>query len=325
MGSPATWQHESLREFFASTLLPEEEVDRVLKLVSTSPDQIREEHQSECSDTIGNPVDLLILLKKPAITLPDGRMAAISGQLLIQRYTNGLYWDINDALPNEKNAEPNRGRFQEFFGELHERYGCDTLQRIKNGQVGRKKKCRLLLEKDYKSDSGSNPDALLIERIGNSKTRCTLFEFKVGRPRYTDSIVAGNVEEFEKDLRTKIGVGLDQETNFYQQVQSGERGIPDLVAGGIAAWFFVIVVTDPFPSMGMFLEPLREKLASLPRIGKAKRYGPFVLSLRELEQLETLTKDRVSEWLIRWRNDGSDFEWTFNNFYISRTRGPAVL
>ena len=277
-------------EFFASALLPKEAVDRVLKLVSTSPDQIREEHRSQYGDKIGNPNDLLIFLRYPALTLPDGRLAAVSGQLLIQRYTNGLYWDIHDVLPNDKNTEPNRGRFQEFFGELHERYGCDTLQRIRNGQVGRKRKCRLLLEKDYKSDSGSNPDALLIERIGDSNIRCTLFEFKVGRPRYTDSIVAGNVQAFEKDLRSKIGTGLDQEINFYQQVQSGERELPDMVAGNTVAWFFVIVVTDPFPSMNMFLEPLREKLAQVPDIGETKRYGPFVLSLSELEQLETLTK-----------------------------------
>ena len=306
--------------FFASTLLPKEEVDRVLKLVSTSPDQIREEHQSQYGDGIGNPNDLRILLRNPALTLPDGRLAAVSGQLLIQRYTNGLYWDIHDVLPNDDNAEPNRGRFQTFFGELHERYGCDTLQRIKNGPVRRKRKVSLLFEEEYKSNTGSNPDALLVESIGNSNTRCTLFEFKVGRPRYTDSIVAGDVQEFEADLSDKIEAGLKQEINFYQQVQSGEREIPDLVAGDISAWFFVIVVTDPFPSMDMFLEGIREKLADLPDCGKAKRYGPFVLSLSELEQLETLTEDRVSEWLIRWWNDGSDFEWTFNNFYISRTR-----
>ena len=311
-------------EFFTSTLLPKEEVDSVLKLVSTDPDQVREEHQTKYGDRVGNPNDLRVLLRNPALTLPDGRLVAVSGQLLIQRYTNGLYWDIHDVLPNDKNTEPNRGRFQEFFGQLHEQYGCDTLQRIKNCQVGRKKKCRLLLEKDYKSNTGLNPDALLIESIGNSNTRCTLFEFKVGRPKYEKSILPGDFQEFEADLNGKVETGLKQEINFYQQVQSGEREIPDLVAGDISAWFFIIVVTDPFPSMDMFLQGIREKLANLPDCGKAKRYGPFVLSLSELEQLETLTEDRVSEWLIRWWNDGSDFEWTFNNFYISRTRGRPV-
>ena len=38
-------------------------------------------------------------------------------------------------------------------------------------------------------DRGSNPDSLIVETIGSRNTRCTLFEFKVGRPRYKDSIV----------------------------------------------------------------------------------------------------------------------------------------
>ena len=249
-------------DFFANTELPKEEVDLALELISTSPDGIREEHQAKHGDKIGNSVDLGILLRNPAITLPDGRLAGLSGQLLIQRYTCGLYWDIHDALPDDGAAKPNRGRFQTFFGELHERYGRDTLQRIETGQLRRKKRVRLMAEMDYASQGGSNPDSLLIESLGNHKTRCTLFEFKVGRPRYKDSIVEADVQAFEEDLHRKIEVGLNQEIDFYRNVQSGDRDIPGLVKQDIAAWFFVIVVTDPFPSMGMFLEPLRKELAA---------------------------------------------------------------
>lgn len=311
-------------EWFDNTELPAEGVCRILELISTSPDQVREKHRSQYGDRVGNPNDLMIFLRYPALRLSDDCLAGVSGQLLIQRYTSGLYWDIHDALCNDKNEDPNRGQFQTFFGELHECYGRDTLQRIKKYQVKRRKKISLLFEEDYKSEDGQNPDSLLIERIGNSKTRCTLFEFKVGRPRYKDSIVEGNVQAFEADLRKKIGAGLDQEINFYQQVQSGERSIPGLEKGDITSWFFVIVVTDPFPSMDMFLKPLREELAQVPFIGGEKRYGPFVLSLSELEQLGTLTKKRISESFITWCNDGSEYEWTFNNFYMNRTKGRTV-
>ena len=44
--------------------------------------------------------------------------------------------------------------------------------------------------------------------------------------------------------------------------------------------FFVIVVTDPFPAMDILLEPLRNKLAEAPGLGKSKRYGPLLLSLK---------------------------------------------
>ena len=143
-------------------------------------------------------------MRKPVIALPDGSLAGISGQLLIQRYTCGLYWDIHDALPDGGAAEPNRQSFQTFFGELHERYGRDMLDRIKAGQLGAKRKMCLLSEDDYPPGSGSNPDSLVIETVGSRNTRCTMFEFKVGRPRYEKSIVKGDVQAFQDDMRLKI-------------------------------------------------------------------------------------------------------------------------
>ena len=170
--------------YFANTRVAPKELDRILQLVSTSPEQIREVHKTTYGDQIGNPVDLGILLRKPAIALPDGSLAGISGQLLIQRYTCGLYWDIHDALPDGGTVEPSRQSFQTFFGELHERYGRDILERIKERQIQLGRQTRLLSEHDYPTGSGSNPDNLFIETIGSHNARCTLFEFKVGRPRY---------------------------------------------------------------------------------------------------------------------------------------------
>lgn len=312
------------KEFFAKTALSKEKVDRVLELVSTSPDAVKEDHEATYGNTIGNSVDFGILLRKPAIILPNGQLAGISGKLLIQRYTCGLYWDIHDTLPDDADVRPNRGQFQTFFGELHERYGRDTLQRIESRQLRGKKKVRLMVEEEYASGDAKNPDSLFIESIGIHKTRCTVVEFKVGRPRYKDSIVGADIQAFEEDLQCKIEVGLNQEIDFYQKVQSGERHIPGLVQQDIAAWFFVIVVTDPFPSMGMFLEPLREELATLPDLCKAKRYGPFIMSLMELEQLETLPKRRVSQLLMDW-DHGPHRDWPFNTFYANLTRSQPTI
>ena len=309
--------------YFADMKVPKEELNRILELVSTSPEQIRGEHQTAYGEQIGNPFDLGILLRKPVIALPDGSLAGISGQLLIQRYTCGLYWDIHDALPDGGAAKPNRQSFQTFFGELHERYGRDILDRIKAGQLGAKRKMRLLSEDDYPPVSGSNPDSLVIETVGSRNTRCTMFEFKVGRPRYEKSIVKGDVQAFQDDMRPKIQDGLDQEIDFCQQVQTSQRNIPGLLTRTITGWFFVIVVTDPFPAMGVLLEPLREKLANSAVLGNTRRYGPYVLSLAELEQLETLPKSRISQLLIDWDN-GPDRLWPFNTFYALRTKGQPV-
>ena len=309
--------------YFAKTKVDQEELTRILELVSISPEEIRQEHQTSYGDQIGNPVDLGILLRKPAITLPNGSLAGTSGQLLIQRYTCGLYWDIHDTLPDGGTVEPNRQSFQTFFGELHERYGRDILDRIKAGQLESGRKACLLPEHDLPPGAGANPDSLFIETIGSRNVRCTLFEFKVGRPRYKDSIVEGDVRAFQGDVHRKIEEGLDQEIDFYGQVQTGQRDIPGVVTRDTARWFFVIVVTDPFPAMGVLLEPLREKLANAEAVGNARRYGPFVLSLAELEQLETLPRDRVSQLLIDW-DDGPDRHWPFNTFYAHRTRSQPV-
>ncbi|MDE2815085.1 MAG: hypothetical protein OXK81_00085 [Chloroflexota bacterium] len=309
--------------YFADMKVPKDELNRILRLVATSPEQIRREHQATNGDEIGNPFDLGILLRKPAIALPDGRLAGMSGQLLIQRYTCGLYWDIHDALPDGGSAKPNRQSFQNFFGELHERYGRDILGRIRAEQLGAGRKVRLLSEDDYPPGSGSIPDNLVIETIGSRNTRCTMFEFKVGRPRYGNSIVKGDVQAFLEDLRLKIEKGLDQEIDFCQQVQTGQRNIPGLLTRNIARWFFVIVVSDPFPAMGVLLEPLRKKLASSAALGNTRRYGPFVLSLAELEQLETHSKSRISQLLIDW-DSGPDRLWPFNTFYANRTKGQPI-
>lgn len=309
--------------YFTDTKVPKEELNRILELVATSPEQIRREHQTTYGEQVGNPFDLGILLRKPVNALPNGNLAGISGQLLIQRYTCGLYWDIHDALPDGGAAKPNRQSFQNFFGELHERYGRDILVRIEAKQLGAGRKIRLLSEDDYPPGTGSNPDNLVIETIGSRNTRCTMFEFKVGRPRYEKSIVKGDVQAFLEDLQLKIEDGLDQEIDFCQRVQTGQRIIHGLLTENLAKWFFVIVVTDPFPAMGILLEPLREKLANSTALGNTRRYGPFVLSLAEFEQLETLPKGRISELLTDWDN-GPDRLWPFNTFYAKRTKGQTM-
>ena len=309
--------------YFADTLVPKAELTRVLDLVTISPDEIRDQHLAEYGNSLGNPVDLRVLLRKPVIKLSDGSLAGVSGQLLVQRYTCGLYWDIHDALPDDTSITPNRRTFQTFFGELHERYGHDVLKRIADRQTKAKRKIRMMAERDYAVSAGSNPDGLLLETIGNRNTRATLLEFKVGRPRYMDSIVEGDVLEFRADLGRKIADGLDQEISFCRQLLSGQRTIPDLQVQDIRKWLFVIVVTDPFPSWEILLRPLRQHLADAADLEASRTIGPLVMSLSELEQLETLPQKRVSELLIDWAN-GPESGLPFHSFYAYRTRGEPI-
>ena len=51
-------------QYFTKVIVPQQELDRTLELVSTSPDNIRKDHQAVYGDRIGNPVDLRIFLEK---------------------------------------------------------------------------------------------------------------------------------------------------------------------------------------------------------------------------------------------------------------------
>ena len=310
-------------DWFAKTILHEDQWTSVLKIVSTTPDEIREHHLSVHGESVGNPVDLGFLLRKPIIQIPDGRMAALSGHLVVQRYTCGLYWDIHDALPDDKGQQPNRLTFQDFFGTLHEDYAGSVLRRIVEQQRRKGRKADLIGDQGYGPGPGSNPDNLVVESIGQNNKRCILFEYKVGRPPYKNTIVEGDVEKFQKHLLEKIGTGLDQEIDLYRSLIAQERAISEFTVSDASKWFFVIVVTDPYPSMGILLEPLREKVSALAAGSDRKLYGPFILSLSELEQLEMLPKKRVSETLMEW-DAGPDREWPFNTFFAHRTNSAPV-
>ena len=65
---------------------------------------------------------------------------------------------------------------------------------------------------------------------------------------------------------------------------------------------------------------IRKQISVLPQQSGVKYHGPFVLSLHEFEQLETLMPSRVSELLIDWEA-GPHKNEPFKSFYWARTGG----
>ena len=313
----------NLDDWFSPTLLSQDQWAPALDILATDPEGIKREHIETYGDSIGNPIDLGPLLRKPVLRLGDNTVSAVSGHLLIQRYTCGLYWDIHDTLPDADNAQPNRRTFQRFFGGLHEKYCRSVLRRIVTAQEVKGRKIHHFGEDDYGAGPGSNPDNLIVEVVNAKDKRCLLFESKVGRPRYKKSIVEADIEAFQEDLASKIGDGLDQEIDLCRRLVDRERTIDDHSIHDASRWFFVLVVTDPFPSMGLLLEPLREQLAAFGETVTARLFGPFIVSLSELEQLEMLPESRISDLLIEW-HWGLDKDWPFNTFFAHRTQGMPI-
>jgi hypothetical protein len=184
------------------------------------------------------------------------------------------------------------------------------------------RKASLFHEGDYLSSLGKNRDNLLVEHIGPKNIRCTFFEFKVRRPRYDASLVSGDLKAFEEGLEKKIGVAFKQEINLCRGLQDEIRVIPGLSVQDVTRWLFAVVVTDPFPSMRIMIDSIRARLAWLLRRPNVKYHGPFVFSLLEFEQLETLTPNRISNLLIDWES-GPWRNLPFRSFYWSRTKGTS--
>ncbi|PKB65480.1 MAG: hypothetical protein BZY80_00195 [SAR202 cluster bacterium Io17-Chloro-G2] len=310
--------------WFVNTSLSREVLTRGLDLVTCSPEQIRGEHNAKYGQGVGRLFDLGLLLRKPIIKLADGCLAGLSTYLVVQRYTSGLYWDIHDSLPDDSSVIPNRRLFQTFFGELHEDYGRDVLRRMTQHQSKSGRRAYLYDEGDYSTGPGKNPDNVLVEIIGRKNIRCTFFEFKVGRPRYDASLVTGDLSAFQEDLEQKIGAGLGQEVELCRDLLNGTRGLDDFSAQDVKQWFFVIVVTDPFPALAMMLDSLQIQMSELPQSTGVKYHGPFVLSLLDLEQLETLMPHRVSELLIEWEA-GPCKGLPFGSFYWARTKDAPKM
>ena len=62
---------------------------------------------------------------------------------------------------------------------------------------------------------------------------------------------------FRLDLEKKIGIDLNQEIDLCRGFQDRSRVIDGLPAQDVTRWLFVIVVTDPFPSLAVLSDSLR--------------------------------------------------------------------
>ncbi len=283
----------------------------ILNSITCTPEQVKEEHTAKYKESIGQVFDVTMLLQKPVLRLSEDCIAALSPQLVIERSTKVLYWDIHDALPDRGNE--NRTNFQAFFGRLFESYGQDVLKRIRDLDKRRRK---LIGEGEYKSPNEKTTDGLLLERLG-SKESCLMFEFTVGRPRLEDTILPGSILDFQKDLDKKIGTAVDQQVDLLKRLLKGEKTINDLKLRDIKRWFICVVVTDPFPSFEILTSSLSSKLDEFVKNGVDVK-GVYILSLEELEFLETLARrSSVNQVLMDWKSS-QDSKIPFSHFFYRK-------
>ena len=260
--------------------------------------------------------DLVYLLQHPIIKLAETRLAPLSHQIIAQRFTNSLYWDVHDSLLDD-GSPPNLQTFRSLYGRLIEDYGRDLLKRI---EVSDSRRRRLIWESDYQLPGEKTPDGLLLEKLGAS-FRCTLVEFTVGRPRLEDTVLVGDIESFQTDLSKKLGSAVNQQFDLLRRILEGKKLINSLQPEKVTKWLICVVVSDPYPSYETLISPLSVPLEEFRNKGFDVN-GIFVLSLEELELIETLThRSMVSQLLLDWK--GSSYAGVpFKSYYDRRINTP---
>ena len=284
---------------FRSVALDQQTIESALSAISCTPQNVREEHLNRYGASLGQVFDFRLLLRRPALLMSPSCLAGLSHSLVIQRLSQGLFWDIHDHLPAQ-GPSPNRNTFNSFWGRLIEQYGTDLLFRVQEQD----RRARLIREGDYRVDNEKTADAIFVETRGTAQ-RATLVEFTVGRPRLTETIISGDLGAFKSDLLKKLGAALDQELDLLHRLLSGRRIISGIDPGRIKHWFLCLVVSDPFPAYERLLKPLIDKVRAVS-VPKVTVHGPFVLSMNELEILETMSsRGGFCQQLFDW--EGSTY------------------
>jgi len=304
-------------QYFRNIAFPLESSQKALELISCSPEDVKRDHQDKHGDNLGKLFDLTYLIQHPVVKLKDNCYAALSHNLLIQRLSVGLFWDIHDHLPSS-GPPPNRLTLDSFWGRLIEQYGTNLLRRV---ALSDPKRRRLITESEYKLQQEKTADVILIEKQGQDQG--ALFEFTVGRPRLFDSLIPGNLQAFEEDMLKKLGSAIDQEIDLLNRLFSGEKQISGVNVGQTKRWLICVVVADPYPSYDFFLGPLKKRMQAL-HATKTPVLGPLVLSLNELEQLEAMGSTRgLVGTLLDWV--GSSYgSRPFSHFAGARARNSGT-
>jgi hypothetical protein len=303
--NPADW--------FRSTPFSEEAVRLALDQISVTPEQIRDDHVSKYGETVGQTSDILSLLSHAVLKLTETCYAPVSPRLVVKRFTNALYWDIHDWLPDE--GRPNQRRlFQSMFGILIEDFGRDLLTRIEATDPEAK---RLIWETDYQEPTEKTSDGLLIED-DNGRKSCTLVEFTVGRPRVTATVLTGDLSEFERDVEVKLGSAIDQQIDLLRRLALGEKEIDGLNFEEVDDWNVLLVVSDPFPAFEVLIETISQRRDALRSLG-IQVTGPMVISLEELIPMETICGERSSlaTVLSDWQSSPMR-QQPFGNYFYTR-------
>jgi hypothetical protein len=216
--------------FRGQSRVEQAEIDTVLRLVSSTPQDLKQTLQIERLTDWR--CDFVPLKSRPLIELYPDRFFCTDLGLLAEKMHSGVYWAINDGLPSA-----DRPKLFKAWGILFEEYVNSFLSDRRFGQP-------LMFWPRPKWRDGTES----FDGVFAQDSRFMPMEYKGGLLK-TEARYSGRIDSLEADLDLKIGEGCRQlarkiETIF-RKVSSARKTLRDVPTEHVTRVVPALVVQDP--------------------------------------------------------------------------------
>ncbi len=282
-------------EVLRQTKLSRESITSALKLLSRSATELKDEWPMMPQQRLG--WDLTALRQCPIITLEDGCVVIYDQSFLLAAATDGIYWLIQEALPDTK-------AFGNMFGHVYEYYVGQVLHRIvpatdppelpryhPNPFFGKSTKVST-----NKVIGGKNDE--VCDGLINCEPLLVLTEVKASllttRAKYSGD---GDVLQKEIDSKFALTTGTKQLANTIRRLAQGDRpNIPGYNAQAFQRVFPILVSYDKAittPLLCKYINDVfQEQLGTLASSSRLRAGKVVILSTYEVEALEAICRTK---------------------------------
>ena len=264
---------------FAGIITPEE-CEAFLKFTSATYEEFRDmsaRPEYRIDDPLYAKTEFNVLHQRPLIVVGDNLVAPVP-RILLQRVTDGLRFDLRDAMREERG-----NRFSSYFGFLFEHY-VGSLLKWAFGDVNVKP------EPVYGVREKRGPDWIVLD---HANATALLFECRTSS-LMLESKSTGEAERILGDLKRIL---IDTATKYPQKIRDLQSGAMGIDTSGIERYIPIVITYEP-----AYLEPTLREIASQALTNEAQEYLHV-----DTSDLETLTQwneqHAMTDVLEAWRVD----------------------
>lgn len=248
---------------FLRRLATEENRERILTLAGAGYQKFRELQQEYAvRDPLYAKTEFNALVKRPVIEVPRRGWIAPIPRLVIERFTQGIFFDLADAFSGDK-----RNEFLDYFGTLFEEY-AGMLLRDGWGDAN------VIHEPRYGREEKRGPDWIVLEG-----EKALLFECRSSRLRLPTKVIAD-----EQALRADIRRMFVEPLKKYQQkIHDLRNGSANVSLGRVRHFYPCVAVAEKVYLEHIYRDIIDDEL-------RAAGVEPFEYYLIDVELLELFSR-----------------------------------